>query len=257
MDIEIKHGPSKRRLCLYTNNIGEILPLEYIENQTKNTVSGQLQKKNKNRIKEVKMPDNVTIGEVEKLLQKQREQLTLVDQPADFGKTLVYMGGAPYSPLMFIGEAPGGDEDYHGEPFVGLAGKKLQEIIEGGMRIPKEAVVITNLLKNRPPENRNPRPNEIAKYESFLKEQIKIISPKVIITLGKFATNWVLGKPQSTAIKASRGVVHTRDTGIKVIATYHPSYLIRQYSVQNRRAVLKDITMATEVLESMNLIPWW
>jgi len=259
MDIEIKYGPSKKRLCLYTDNIGQVLPLDYIENQaiTTSTVAGKLEKPKKVNMKTVEIPENINFGAIEQLLQSEISEIGQLSIPEDFGKTLVYMGGCPYSPLMFIGEAPGADEDFHGEPFIGLAGKKLTEIIEGGLRVPREAVTICNLLKHRPPDNRNPKTDEIEKYEIYLENQIDLLKPAVIITLGKFATNWVLNNPQSTAIKASRGRVHELDTGIRVVATYHPSYLIRQYSVQNRRAILKDMTMVVDLLTSMNLYPWW
>jgi len=257
---EIKPGPSGKRLCLYAEDINIPLPLEYIEKQVRkySKISGLYSKAPvvvsgyvpKNRA-------DVDMGVVEKQVQAEIDKIRLIDLDPDFGKNIVYMGGSPYSPLMFIGEAPGESEDYHQSPFVGLAGKKLTEIIEGGMRIPREAVIICNLLKHRPPNNRDPKKEEIEKYEEFLKAQIELFSPKLIIALGKFSANWILQKPQSTSIGSLRGLVHEIDGGIKVVVTYHPSYLIRQYSVRNRRAVLEDMMMATKELEKMDLIPWW
>lgn len=243
MDTRIKLGPSGKRFYLNSKDLSLYIdPKELKELADKALTVGKIER---------------SMGRVEAKLQEEREAVTSLTYGNDFGENIVYMSGSPYTPLMFIGEAPGADENYHSYPFVGLAGKKLTEIIEGGMQIPRDAVVITNLLKRRPPDNRNPLPEEIDKSAVYLNRQIEIIAPKLIIALGKFASNWVLGKPYNTSITSLRGKVHELESGIKVVATYHPSYLIRQYSMKNRVEVLKDVTLAKKCLEDMDLIPWW
>ena len=124
---------------------------------------------------------------------------------------------------MFIGEAPGADEDRQGEPFVGKAGQLLTKIIEA-IHLRREDVYICNMLKCRPPNNRDPLPEEIAECEPYLKRQIDIIQPKIICTLGRVATQAVL---HTTApMRAMRGKLHEY-AGIPVIATYHPAALLR------------------------------
>src|SRR5207249_7727360 len=109
------------------------------------------------------------------------------------GRTQVVFGvGNPEADLMFVGEAPGADEDLKGIPFVGRAGQLLTDIIEKGLQIPRADVYIANVIKCRPPGNRNPEPDEIAQCEPFLFRQIDSVQPKVIVTLGKFAAQTLL-----------------------------------------------------------------
>ncbi len=250
-NFEIKPGRTGRRLYMAPKEGNEIL----VSQEEVDPLQRLYSTKKAKKVYSVSGPRLET--SVETALQSAQRDMGIAPPNADFGKNLVYMDGSPYSPLMFIGEAPGADEDVHRTPFVGLAGKQLTAIIEGGMRIPREAVVICNLLKWRPPENRNPKPEEIENAEQHLKRQISILAPKVIVTLGKFATNWTLGKPLGSTILSSRGVVHTLGSGIKVVATYHPSYLIRQYTVANRRAVLHDVTLARNALKDLGFTTWW
>jgi DNA polymerase len=105
---------------------------------------------------------------------------------------LVFGVGNPNADLVFVGEAPGQDEDLRGEPFVGRAGQLLTEIIVKGMKIRREDVYIANIIKCRPPNNRDPEPDEIAACEPFLKHQLELIKPKTIVTLGKFAAQCLL-----------------------------------------------------------------
>ncbi len=139
-------------------------------------------------------------------------------------KNVVFGEGNPSSILMFIGEAPGADEDSTGRPFVGRAGKLLTKIIES-INLKRDDVYIANIIKCRPPENRNPIEEEIKQCAPFLKEQIQIISPKIICTLGKFSTEFIIGTDKGT-ISAVRGKEFDYN-GILVIPTYHPSYLMR------------------------------
>ncbi len=139
-------------------------------------------------------------------------------------KNVVFGDGNIDAEIVFIGEAPGRDEDLQGKPFVGTAGQLLTKIIQAmGMR--REEVYITNVLRCRPPENRNPSPEEVVCCRSYLLELLKIIKPKVICALGKFAAHAVLND-YSQPISKLRGVFHDFD-GIKFLATFHPAYLLR------------------------------
>jgi uracil-DNA glycosylase family 4 len=140
------------------------------------------------------------------------------------GRTNIVFGqGSDKSGLMFIGEAPGKEEDLQGLPFVGKAGELLTNLITK-MGLKREDIYITNLVKSRPPRNRNPEPDEIAACKPFLLKEIDIIKPAVIITLGAVATKNLLEKNDS--ITALRGKVYDF-RGAKVIPTFHPAYLLR------------------------------
>lgn len=140
------------------------------------------------------------------------------------GRTqVVYGTGNPNAELMFIGEAPGRDEDIQGKPFVGRAGQLLTDIIKA-MKLTRDDVYIANVIKCRPPENRNPDPEELDACRPFIRKQIELIKPRVIVTLGKFALQSLTGK--SYAITAARGHWLEHD-GIRVMPTYHPAYLLR------------------------------
>lgn len=140
------------------------------------------------------------------------------------GRTNVVFGvGNPNADLMFIGEAPGHDEDKKGEPFVGRAGQLLTDIIKA-MQLTREQVYIANVIKCRPPENRNPEPDELEACRPYIRQQVELIQPKVIVTLGKFALQSLTEK--SYGITAIRG--HWLEyNGVKVMPTYHPAYLLR------------------------------
>ncbi len=139
-------------------------------------------------------------------------------------KNIVFGEGNYRSKLMFIGEGPGAEEDNTGRPFVGRAGMLLTKIIES-INLKREDVYIANIIKCRPPENRNPMDDEIAACTPFLKEQIAIIKPKIICALGKFAAEFIIGKDKGS-ISSVRGKEFNYG-GITVIPTYHPSYLLR------------------------------
>jgi uracil-DNA glycosylase family 4 len=141
---------------------------------------------------------------------------------------VVYGVGNPHADLMFIGEAPGRDEDLKGEPFVGRAGQLLTDIIKA-MKLTRDDVYIANVIKCRPPENRNPEPDELDACRPFIKRQIELVQPKVIVTLGKFALQSMTGR--AYAISAARGQ-WTEYDGIKVMPTYHPAYLLRTPSAK-------------------------
>jgi uracil-DNA glycosylase len=141
---------------------------------------------------------------------------------------VVFGVGSPTADLMFIGEAPGRDEDLQGEPFVGRAGQLLTDIIKA-MKLTRDQVYIANVIKCRPPENRNPEPDELEQCRPFLRRQVALIQPKVIVTLGKFGLQSLTEKAYS--ISAVRGQWLNYD-GIKLMPTYHPAYLLRTPSAK-------------------------
>lgn len=149
---------------------------------------------------------------------------------------IVYGVGNPDADLVFVGEAPGRDEDLSGEPFVGPAGQLLTEIIVKGMKIRREDVYIANIIKCRPPQNRNPEPDEIAACEPFLKHQLELVKPKAIVALGSFAAQCLL--KTRTPISRLRGV-WTSYQGVALMPTFHPAYLLRNPG--DKRLVWRDI----------------
>lgn len=141
------------------------------------------------------------------------------------GRTNIVFGvGNPNAKLMFVGEGPGADEDMQGEPFVGKAGQLLTDIIEKGMKLSRADVYIANVVKCRPPGNRNPQPDEVATCLPFLRHQIDVIRPKIICALGNIAAQTLL--ETGKGITALRGNEYDYN-GIVLIPTFHPSYLLR------------------------------
>ena len=155
---------------------------------------------------------------------------------------VVFGAGNPRAGLMFVGEAPGSEEDKQGLPFVGRAGQLLTKIIEA-MGLTREDVYIANLLKCRPPENRPPLPEEIQACRENVRRQIAIIKPKVICTLGKFASQMLL--KTETTISQLRGNLYEYE-GIKVMPTYHPAYLLR--NPHDKKLVWKDMKKIKKLL---------
>ena len=151
--------------------------------------------------------------------------------------------GNPKAELMFVGEAPGADEDLQGEPFVGRAGQLLTKIIEA-IQLQRSDVYIANVIKCRPPGNRNPEPDEVATCEPFLLRQIDLIRPRVIVALGTFAAQALL--KTDTPISRLRGRVHDFRGGIKLIATFHPAFLLR--SPDRKRDVWEDMKKVRALL---------
>ena len=154
------------------------------------------------------------------------KKIALVCEKCRLAKTrtqVVYGVGNPNADLMFIGEAPGRDEDIQGKPFVGRAGQLLTDIVKA-MKLTRDDVYIANVIKCRPPENRNPEPDELDACRPWIRRQIEIIQPKVIVTLGRFALQSLTEK--GYAISSVRGQWLDYN-GIKVMPTYHPAYLLR------------------------------
>jgi uracil-DNA glycosylase len=178
---------------------------------------------------------------------------TLEDIRADIGdcqrcklaagrKTIVFGQGHPNARLMFVGEAPGADEDEQGLAFVGKAGQLLTKIIEAiGMK--REDVFIANVLKCRPPGNRNPEPDEIVQCQPFLERQIDSIRPEVLVGLGKFGAHWLLKTAEPiTRLRGRLGAYK----GIKVMPTYHPAYLLRNPGA--KKEVWEDMKVVRDLL---------
>jgi uracil-DNA glycosylase family 4 len=156
---------------------------------------------------------------------------------------LVFGVGNPAAELVFVGEAPGRDEDLRGEPFIGRAGQLLTEIITKGMKLRREDVYIANIIKCRPPQNRNPEPDEIASCEPFLVRQLALIGPKAIVALGTFAAQTLL--KTRTPITRLRGA-WVDYHGIPLMPTFHPAYLLRNPA--EKRVVWEDIQQVMHAL---------
>jgi uracil-DNA glycosylase family 4 len=159
------------------------------------------------------------------------------------GRTQIVFGvGNAEADLMFVGEAPGADEDIQGIPFVGRAGQLLTKIIEA-IDLKREDVYIANVIKCRPPQNRNPEPDEVDTCEPFLFRQIDVIKPKVIVALGKFAAQGLL-RTQDPISRLRGRVFDYR--GAKLIPTFHPAYLLRNPS--SKREVWEDMKLVRAIL---------
>ena len=158
-------------------------------------------------------------------------------------KQIVFGVGNPDADLMFVGEAPGADEDVQGEPFVGRAGQLLTKIIEA-IGLARADVYIANVIKCRPPGNRNPEPDEVAECEPFLFRQIDTIRPKVIVALGTFAAKALL--KTDAPISRIRGQVFDYRSGAKLIPTFHPAFLLR--SPERKRDVWEDMKKVRALL---------
>lgn len=160
-------------------------------------------------------------------------------------KNIVFGEGNSQARLVFVGEAPGADEDTQGRPFVGRAGQLLTKIIEA-MKLDRRDVYICNILKCRPPGNRNPRPEEIGACEPFLIRQLSTIKPTVICALGTFAAHTLL--KSEAPITVLRGRFHQYQ-GIDLMPTYHPAYLLRNPSA--KKQVWEDVQLIMKKLEMM------
>lgn len=165
---------------------------------------------------------------------------------------IVFSDGDPArSQLMFIGEAPGADEDAQGLPFVGRAGQKLNEMINA-MGLSRDTVFIANVLKVRPPNNRDPSETETAADGPYLLDQIAIVKPKVIVTLGRPASQFILGSKEPMG-RLRANVHHPTNPALAatpVVPTYHPAYLLRAYTPDNRRKVWSDLQLAMSILNN-------
>jgi DNA polymerase len=159
---------------------------------------------------------------------------------------IVFGVGNPHAAIMFVGEAPGRDEDAQGIPFVGRAGQLLTNIIEKGMGLRREEVYIANILKCRPPNNREPQPDEVSNCTPFLNVQIGVIQPRVIVALGTYAARFLTGS--NAPISKLRGEFQ-QYRGVPVLPTFHPAYLLRNYTPELRRHVWDDVRKVLAFIE--------
>jgi uracil-DNA glycosylase family 4 len=157
-------------------------------------------------------------------------------------RTIVFGEGNECAKVMFIGEGPGYDEDVQGRPFVGRAGQLLTKIIES-MHLQREDVYIANVIKCRPPQNRNPEPDEIKSCSPFVLKQISAIRPRIVCALGTFSAQTLLNT--TTKITALRGKIYSLDT-TRVIPTYHPAFLLR--NPEKKKDVWEDMKRVLECL---------
>lgn len=164
-------------------------------------------------------------------------------------RSIVFGVGDPFAPLMFIGEAPGEQEDKRGEPFVGPAGQLLDKMIEA-MGWSRQSVYINNILCCRPPGNRNPQSDEILACKPFLEARIAAIAPRIIVALGRPAANTLLGT--DAPISALRGTFHTRN-GVAVMPTFHPAYLLRDPT--KKREAWADLKLVMAELARLGISP--
>lgn len=162
-------------------------------------------------------------------------------------KSLVFGQGAANADLMIIGEAPGHDEDLQGEPFVGKAGQLLTKMLKA-MGLERDDVYITNILKCRPPQNRNPSSDEVQECEPFLKKQIDVIGPRIVLAMGNFAVK--------TLLQTTEGITRLRGNfksyhGIPVMPTFHPAYLLRNETA--KRPAWNDLQQVMKRMDELGL----
>jgi len=213
------------------NSVKQMVELEKLSGAREFYVARGEMKKTAKRTK------NLSLGEYENSISS--------CQRCPLGKTrisFVFGAGSPKAPLLFVGEAPGRDEDQQGQPFVGRAGQLLTKIIES-IGLKREDVFIANIIKCRPPQNRNPLPEEIVACTPYLLKQIELIKPKVICSLGKFSAQTLL--QTETPISRLRGKFYDYH-GIKLMPTYHPAYLLRNQSGkkdvwEDMKAIAKEL----------------
>jgi len=158
-------------------------------------------------------------------------------------KNVVFGEGNPNAKLMFIGEAPGREEDLQGKPFVGRSGEVLTKMIENVLNLNRKDVYIANIIKCRPPQNRDPELSEVESCKGYILKQIEIIKPQIIVTLGRIAFRYLLN--DETPITKARGKIYDFK-GIKVIPTFHPSYLLRNPS--KKKEAMIDLKFIKEFL---------
>ncbi len=177
-------------------------------------------------------------------LQAQVAGCTLCELHGNRTQTVFGVGNRSADWLV-IGEAPGKDEDLQGEPFVGRAGQLLNAMLQA-IGLEREQVYIANILKCRPPNNRDPKPQEVVCCEPYLLRQIALVKPRIILAVGRISAQNLL--QTDTPIGKLRGTVHRfRDTGIPLVATYHPAYLLR--SPVEKRKAWQDLQLAVKTLQ--------
>jgi DNA polymerase len=177
-------------------------------------------------------------------LQQRVSECALCPELVSNRSQTVFGVGNQQADWMIIGEAPGADEDKQGEPFVGKAGQLLNAMLNA-LGLKRQQIYIANVLKCRPPNNRDPQPEEAAACEAFLKRQIALVQPKVILVVGRIAAQNLL--KVDTPIGKLRGTIHQYDGTVPVVVTYHPAYLLR--SPSEKRKSWADLCLAKKVIE--------
>lgn len=184
--------------------------------------------------------------ELKRLKQEMEEDESL---PLRRGATqLVFGGGNSDSPIYFIGEAPGYWEDQKGRPFVGQAGKLLDKLIES-IGLKREDVYISNIVRFRPPNNRDPLPEEIAAFQPYVDREIEIVNPKIIVTLGRFSLNKFLPNEYISKVHGKPRRVTWRGRDVTVIPMYHPAAALRSGEVMQQ--IREDFKVIGEVLDKI------
>lgn len=158
----------------------------------------------------------------------------------------VFGVGDPHAEWLFVGEAPGAEEDARGEPFVGQAGRLLDNMLASIQLRRGQNVFIANVLKCRPPQNRNPQPEEMAQCRPYLERQIELVRPKLIVALGRFAAQTLAG--QDKTIASLRGKVLDY-RGIPLVVTYHPAYLLR--NLPDKAKAWEDLCLARQTMQGL------
>ncbi len=180
------------------------------------------------------------------LVELEREALVCTKCPLAAGRTQVVFGvGDPNADLMFVGEAPGREEDLKGEPFVGRSGKLLDKLVLEEMGLTREQFYIGNVIKCRPPNNRDPLPDEIAACRPYLERQIQIIGPKVIVTLGNFATKLLLDTTEGITKVRGRTYSYGATT---LVPTFHPSAALQGGGTEVLARMRADLVRAKQAL---------
>ncbi len=229
-----------QKVCYKNISMGDITSKRAALKALENTIQGYLNLD----ITEVEKPAKLEMpGPRITLATLEKEVLHCTKCPLHKQRTHVVFGeGSPHAELLFVGEAPGFNEDKQGKPFVGRAGQLLTRIIKA-MHMTREEVYIGNILKCRPPNNRDPDEDEMRACFPYLKQQIKLIKPKVICALGRYAAQKLSGS--DTNISRLRGHVFYFE-GIKLVPTFHPSYLLR--NPKGKRSTWEDMQMILEIL---------
>ncbi len=199
------------------------------------------------KMPEKKVPTKSRLSKCKKelaLIQDEVAGCTLCGELVENRTQTVFGVGNPQARLCFFGEAPGADEDRQGEPFVGRAGKLLDDIISKGMGLTRDEIYILNVLKCRPPGNRNPAPDEVTNCRQFFERQLETIQPEFICCLGAIAAQTLL--ETTTPVGKLRGQIHDYK-GISVVVTYHPAYLLRNPAA--KKETWKDIRILLDAMD--------
>ena len=217
----------------------ELSGLEQEFHQVLSSLQDFLYSQKEQGVEEVPLPARPSLPGKGKLLEKVRNDLGECTRCKlhPHRKNIVFGTGNPEAKLVFVGEGPGGEEDLQGKPFVGRAGQLLTKIINS-INLNREEVYIANIIKCRPPQNRNPEPDEIKACEPFLIKQLDVIQPRIICALGTFAAQTLLETDERISRLRGKFIPYRNS---RLIATFHPAFLLR--NPQRKRDVWEDMKM--------------